>query len=151
MRRTIPIVVAALVALSLAAGGMGAHAKKRVRKVVADYRSPTVGAGGIVSECNEHDNVGCVDMVALSGERYIRVSIEDDLGTQVYANLAQDVDGDGIQDFIHAFCGEMERAQQIDPMKKVTIHIFEGPGRGALDCPGPSSSGTITGLFSRRP
>lgn len=139
------LVTAALI--TPAAAGRG----RQPRKDEIPYRAPTAGIGGVVSQCDEHDQIGCVDFVPRLKERFIQVKVADDSGAAVYANLAQNTDSDPMQEIIHRFCGEMEEPLEIDPTTKVTVHIYEGPGMGALTCVGPATSGIVTAVHSTRP
>lgn len=150
LRRGFSVIVLCVLVTAVVVAPALAGKRRAARRDEIPYRAPTAGAGGVISQCDEHDQVGCADFVPRLAEKFILVTVEDDSGSAVYANLAQDIDDDGVQEFIHRFCGEMDEPIEIDPTKKVTVHVFAGPGYGDPTCVGPATSGLITVRHSTR-
>lgn len=131
------------------AAGMNKAAQPE-RTVEAQYTRPAGAlAGGF---CNTGDGGGCVEFDVLPGERFISVDIEDALGTEVFATVRQDTDGDGMSDRGGAICGRSDKVIRIEPVREapVRVTIWADPNLTDPFCTGGASFGTVTVTFTKR-
>jgi len=149
MRRAlVALSLSALVAGSIA---MPAHAGKKARSRVMklEYTEPAYGTAGI-GVCFQGSSCAFFGD-PVGKERHVSVSIKDSLGTDVYASLIQDTNGDGnylaTDDLTVHFCGRTEEPVEIEPNAPVSVWVWQGPG-AAPACAGGASSGTVTATFS---
>ena len=145
----IGVIVGALLVGALTAP---VNAGKKPRKVEMPYSEPAVGTTG-VGVCFQGASCAFFGPPA-AGEKFVSVSVEDDLGTDVYGSVIQDTNGDGnflaTDDLTVHFCGATTEAIPIEPGKAVSVWVWQGPGANP-PCAGGASSGTVTGTFSSTP
>ncbi len=104
-----------------------------------NYVEPT--AGGVRGGMGNY-----VEFDTNEGERFLRVSIVDETGLAVGAEILQDPDGDGDEAVLATFCGATERAVRITGGVPVGILFQEGPCEdGGLP---RGISGTVEGIFT---
>lgn len=116
-------------------------------------RAPYVTPGG-VSGITAGETVvngasyGAVTIRTMRGERTIGVSVADETGLPVAAELAQDTDGDGANDrAFAAFCGKAHGIAVPSPGRPVVVYIQAGTcGTGAISAP---TRGTVTATLYR--
>ena len=148
MRRTTALIAAVLVAATIAAP---AHAgkKPKSRSMEIAYTEAAHGTHG-VGVCFQGASCAFFGDPLLK-ERFVSVSVEDDLGTDVFASVIQDTNEDGnylaADDLTVHFCGETAEPVEIEPDKSVAVWVWQGPGANP-PCPGAASSGTITATFT---
>lgn len=143
-----------LVALLLGALFTPAHAgkKPRPRKVEMAYSEPAYGTAG-VGVCFQGSSCAFFGP-PLPKEKFVSVSIEDDLGTDVYASVIQDTNEDGnflaTDDLTVNICGETTEPVEVELAKAVSVWVWQGPG---IDppCASAASSGVVTATFSSAP
>ena len=144
------------VALSVASMLIGSLAlpaeagkKAKPRKLQIEYVEPAYGTHG-VGVCFEGSSCAFFGD-PLGKERFVSVTVEDDLGTDVYATLIQDTNEDGnylaTDDLTVGFCGSTAEPVEIEPGKGVSVWVWQGPGANP-PCAGGASSGTITTTFT---
>lgn len=149
MRKT--IVALALASLVIGALSVPAHAgkKPKPRKLEIEYTEPANGTHG-VGVCLQGASCAFFGDPMLK-ERFISVTVEDDLGTDVFASVIQDTNEDGnflaADDLTVNFCGSTAEPVEIEPNKAVSVWVWQGPGANP-PCAGGASSGTITATFS---
>ena len=141
-------------ALLFGAAAAPVHAGKRAkpRKIELPYTEPAYGTAG-VGVCFQ--GTSCAFFGApKSTERFVSVSIEDDLGTDVYASVIQDTNEDGnflaADDLTVNMCGETAEPIELEPGKAVSVWVWQGPGANP-PCAGGASSGTVTATFTATP
>ena len=143
MRRMIALAMLAvcLVAGSATAGSRGRTVEQAYQPVEAD---PTVPQGGIHSSSS-------ATFRTRARERFVSVTIQDDSGLAVPAEVRQDVDGDEEADVSHTFCGSTPDAVAIEPGVAVEVVRFTGSCNDVTDPAGYGSwtTGTVTATFSR--
>lgn len=90
---------------------------------------------------------GCVEFAVLSRppERFVSLSIKDDLENVVGAALLQDADEDGSDEVVALVCGESRSPVRISPGRPLTVVICEGVLGSS--CPSVASAGTVTATF----
>ena len=149
MRKT--TVGIAITCVLLGAVSMPAHAGKKTkpRRLELTYSEPAHGTAG-VGVCFQ--GASCAFFGdPLGKERFVSVTVEDDLGTDVYASVIQDTNEDGsylaADDLTVHFCGETAEPVEIEPDKAIAVWVWQGPGVDPL-CPGGASSGKITATFT---
>ena len=148
MRKGAVILLAAVIAASVVAP---AHAgkKAKTRSLELAYTEPAHGTHG-VGVCFQGASCAFFGDPLLN-ERFVSVSIEDDLGTDVFGSVVQDTNEDGnflaADDLTVHFCGETAEPVEIEPDKAVSVWVWQGPGANP-PCPGAASAGTITATFS---
>jgi hypothetical protein len=149
MRKT--IVALTVTSMLLGALSVPAQAGKKAkpRKLEIEYTEPAHGTSG-VGVCFEGTSCAFFGDPMLK-ERFVSVTVEDDLGTDVYASVIQDTNEDGnylaTDDLTVGFCGSTGEPVEIEPDKAVSVWVWQGPGPNP-PCPGGASSGTITTTFS---
>lgn len=154
MRRTITtLLVLSLIGGAFAAPAANAAKKKKKPKRVertaeGTYDLPAIGAGGL-GICFP-GTIGCIAFGATAEEKFIEVSVKDQLGQNVYASVSQDIDGDNRGDQGFNICGSTTEPMPIEPGVEVIVFIWEGPGIRP-PCAGASSSGKVTVTFSNLP
>ena len=149
MRRTALVLV-----IGIAVAGLvgPAHAARRAkpRTLEMAYSESAHGTHG-VGVCFQGASCAFFGDPLLN-ERFVSVSVEDDLGTNVFASVMQDTNEDGnflaADDLTVHFCGETAEPVEIEPDKAVSVWVWQGPGTNP-PCPGGASAGTITATFSR--
>ena len=149
MRRAmVAMAIGAVLAASVAAP---AHAgkKPKPRSLEISYTEPAYGTSG-VGLCFEGTSCAFFGDPLLK-EKYVSVSIEDGLGTDVFASVIQDTNEDGSylasDDLTVHFCGSTAEPIEIEPDKGVSVWVWQGPGPNP-PCAGGASSGTITATFA---
>ncbi len=152
MRKT--IVAVAVASVVIGALSVPAHAGKKAkpRKLEMTYSEPAHGTAGI-GVCFQGSSCAFFGE-PLGKERFVAVTVEDDLGTDVYASLIQDTNGDGnflaTDDLTVNFCGVTTEPVELEPDKAVSVWVWQGPGANP-PCAGGASSGTVTATFSTTP
>lgn len=149
MPRTIATVLLGIVAVASLGVPATAGKKAKPRKAELTYSEPAYGTAG-VGVCFQ--GASCAFFGAPQGnERFVSISVEDDLGTDVYASVIQDTNEDGnflaTDDLTVHFCGATAEPVEIEPGKAVSVWVWQGPGV-TPPCAGGASSGTITATFS---
>lgn len=149
MRKTLIAVIVGAVLSSALVAPVHAGKKAKQRKVEMPYSEPAYGTAGI-GVCFQ--GASCAFFgPPLRKERYVSVSIEDNLGTDVYASVIQDTNEDGnylaTDDLTVNICGETVEPIELETGKPVSVWVWQGPG---LDppCASAASSGTVTATFS---
>lgn len=145
------LVMVSIAAVLTAAIGAPAHAGKKAkpRKMKISYTEPAHGTAG-VGLCFQGTSCAFFGE-PLGKEKSVSVSVEDDLGTDVYASLIQDTNEDGnylaTDDLTVHFCGQTAEPVEVEPNKAVSVWVWQGPG---LDppCLGGASAGVVTATFS---
>ena len=158
MRRTITTILAGALVLGAFAAPM-ADAKKKPKKYTrtaeAAYSNPSPGAavsaGGVSTAagyCAGFPN--CIEFPTTPKDTYVKVKVDDASGQKVVGYIDQgDIDGDGIGDLVHKFCGEHPQAVPITAGTPVGINIYSGTcddGSAAA-----VTTGTISVTFSNKP
>ena len=149
MRKT--IVAIAVAGMVIGALSVPAHAGKKAkpRKLEIKYTEPAHGTSGI-GVCFEGTSCAFFGDPMLK-ERFVSVTVEDDLGTDVYASVIQDTNEDGnylaADDLTVGFCGSTAEPVEIEPDKAVSVWVWQGPGPNP-PCAGGASAGTVTATFS---
>ena len=149
MRKTIVSVAVAMLLVGSLTVPAHAGKKAKPRKLEIKYTEPAHGTHG-VGVCFEGTSCAFFGDPMLK-ERFISVTVEDDLGTDVYATVIQDTNEDGnylaADDLAVGFCGSTEEPVEIEPDKGVSVWVWQGPG-ASPPCPGVASAGTITATFT---
>lgn len=162
MRKTITAVVAiGLIAGAFMAPAAEAGKKKKAKKysrtVEASYAHPApgaaVGVAGVASAaygyCAGYPGE-CVEFATTAKDKYVKVKVDDASGQKVVGYIDQgDVDGNGIGDLVHYFCGEHPAAVPITAGVPVGVNIYSGTcddGSTAV-----VTSGDIKVTFSNKP
>ncbi len=78
-------------------------------------------------------------------ERYVSLTITDDVADNVRAVVGQDIDGDGVDEEIIEFCNATEAPVKITPGVPVTVWTQEGTC--ADGSPSTPTFGTIEAMF----
>jgi len=81
-------------------------------------------------------------------ERFVSVTVEDDMGLPVAISVTQDTTGDGVPERTFDACGETNRPVSIQPNYDVVVYIFQAPCN-LPDVSGLATSGTVTATFTR--
>ena len=81
------------------------------------------------------------------GERHISVVVEDQSGLPARAVVGQDIDGDGVTEWIGELCGATESPIRFRKGYDVTVAAQEGPC--ANNTVGMATFGTITATFTK--
>jgi hypothetical protein len=149
MRKTIICTLVGVLVVGALVVPASAGKKAKSRKAELKYSEPAHGTAG-VGVCLQ--GASCAFFgPPLGKEKTISVTVEDDLGTPVYASVMQDTNEDGnflaADDLTVHFCGETAEPVEIEPGKDVSVWVWQGPGANP-PCPGAASSGTITATFS---
>jgi hypothetical protein len=144
--------------IGLLAGAMFAPAeakkkKKRVeRKVELAYQVPSPGVSGVVGACLAVlgvEGTACIDIPTGAGETFIKVDVADASGRPVPFDLAQDSDSTntGLEIFASG-CGTTPDAVPMSEGLAVRVSVT---AVGGPDCPGVSTTGTVTATLSNLP
>lgn len=140
------VLVATTVAVAASVAPAEARRNHSPRVVEESYSEPMYWP--VPAACAEHR--GCVSFYPRSGQRAISISVSDDLGTEPYLYVYQDVDGDGKSDTpdrLAAVCGRTEAPVPIQPGIEVDVFInFENVELCGTEF---ARKGTVTASFSR--
>lgn len=151
MRKALIGAIVGALLLGALAAPVHAGKKSKPRKVEMPYSEPAYGTAG-VGVCFQGASCAFFGPPA-AGEKFVSVSIEDDLGTDVYASVIQDTNGDGnflaTDDLTVNFCGATTEPVEIEPGKDVSVWVWQGPGANP-PCASAASSGTVTATFSSK-
>ena len=146
--RAVAIGMGLVLAAAIAAPAQ-ARKKPKPRSLQLSYTEPAYGTSG-VGLCFQGTSCAFFGDPLLK-EKYVSVSVEDELGTDVFASVMQDTNEDGnyltSDDLTVHFCGETAEPVEIEPDKGVSVWVWQGPGASPA-CPGGASSGTITATFA---
>lgn len=82
-------------------------------------------------------------------ERFVSVEIADDSSPDAYAQISQDVDGDGVDDLFVPICSRSVLPVLVVPHVPVKVIAYQGPCFDGM--PARATSGTVTATFSSRP
>ncbi len=136
----------ALLTSCLIAGAAGAGASGRT--VERSYE-PVYVESGVPAGTTSHSNG--VTFRTKASERFVSVTIEDQSGLAIPARIAQDVDGDDVDDLEHEFCGTTSGPVAITPGVPVDVWMSHGTCDGVTDptSAGGWTTGTVTATFSR--
>jgi hypothetical protein len=150
MRKALVGAIIGALWLGALAAPVQAGKKPKKRKAEMAYSEPAYGTAG-VGVCLQ--GASCAFFgPPLAQERFVSVSIEDDLGTDVFASVIQDTNEDGnflaADDLTVNFCGETAEPVELEPGKAVSVWVWQGPGADP-PCAGPASAGMVTAIFSR--
>ncbi|MGH2693785.1 MAG: hypothetical protein ACRDJJ_03105 [Actinomycetota bacterium] len=151
MRRTI---VAAII-LGLLAGSLVAPAEAGKKKKKATTRtaegSYDMPALVLLGACAQTGAIGCVTFATAKEESWItKLKITDQHGMPVYAELAQNLDGDNISETdLGAVCGKLKEPVQFKPGFEVYVWILTPP-RDPTCVPGQGTSGQVKITFSNK-
>lgn len=88
-----------------------------------------------------------VDFTPRPGERFIRIVLEDRSGQPARGTVGQDLDGDGVQDVTHDFCGQTTAPVRFRAGTDLTVLAQDGPCEDGT--PAVTTFGTITATFTR--
>lgn len=152
MRKALTGAIAGALLLGALAAPVQAGKKPKQRKAEMPYSEPAHGTAGI-GVCFQ--GASCAFFgPPMAKEKFVSVSIEDGLGTDVYASVIQDTNEDGnflaTDDLTVNFCGAMSEPVELEPGKAVSVWVWQGPGANP-PCVGAASSGTVTATFSSTP
>lgn len=143
MRKTALALTAGLLAISLVSPASGGPNDRTVTK---EY---TMANGMVIYESTSATwSVGTAWKVfrPKPGERFVSISISDDLGRPVFGHTHFHQDGDGEVDEVD-FCNETPKPIRLGAAKKLEVAVFLGT------CPDGTPSlvtqGTVTATFSR--
>ncbi len=149
MRRTLIVLLAGVLLLSLAAPTSMAKKKKRKERTAeATYvGGAPAGALGLyntpcLGECARFD--------VKKEDRYVSLHLADATGEPVYASIYVNGYTDGGDPHEHV-CGESDGALRLSRGLKELVVVLETSGGVSADCPGPPTSGTIHATFSNLP
>jgi hypothetical protein len=151
-------IVTALI-LGLVAGSLAAPAeakKKKKKKPVKVTREAEgtydLPALVVLGACGQTGAIGCVTFATGPKETWItELKITDQHGLPVYAELAQNLDGDNISEVdLGSLCGELKEPVQITSGYDVYVWILTPP-RDPTCAPGQGTSGTVNITFSNLP
>lgn len=94
------------------------------------------------------NNVGCVEFIALPGERFVSISLDDSSGQTVRAWLKRDFDADGVidGDWVEV-CGRTSMPVRVSPGTVVKIQLQRGECGSVESTP---TTGIVTAVFSNR-
>lgn len=149
-RRFLALTLAALTVVAFATpGSAGKKKAPKPRQMELTYTNPAYGTAGI-GLCFQGES--CLFYGApLPKEKYFQVEIKDQLGSDVYASVIQDTNGDGsylaTDDLTVGICGKTTEPIEIEPNKPVSVWVWQGPGVDP-PCAGTATSGTATATFS---
>lgn len=96
------------------------------------------------------DNIGGAAFASGSDEKFVSVTIEDDLGMDVSAAVGQDPEGDNTVSTT-AFCTSTEEPLPITPGLEVTVFVYAGPCTDPAPAPAFATQGKIVVTFSNLP
>ena len=155
MRRTMTTLL--ILGLLIGAFGLPAEAAKRKKKKPtrverteeSGYQVPAIGLAGI-GYCSGGPGVGCALFPVQRNEKFAHVEIQDASGTEVFAQMNQDLDGDGFVDTSVPFCGSTDEPLAIEPGGTIEIWVWTGPSLD-LSCTGVATTGSMTVTFSNLP
>ncbi len=152
MRRALVAISIAVIVAGTIATPVQAGKKAKPRNMEIAYTEPAYGTAGI-GLCFQGSSCAFFGD-PLGKEKFVSVSVTDDLGTEVHASVIQDTNGDGnylaTDDLTVHFCGETQERVEIEPDKPVSVWVWQGPGADP-PCAGTASSGTATATFSATP
>lgn len=147
MRRIVGLVLAGLLAASLATP---AAAGRSGRTVTKDY---TMADGAIVSHggggAEAHWYLGANREIfrIRPAERFVSFSISDNAGQPVRGHIHIDTDGDGRLEELDDFCEETPKPIAVGVAREVEVAVIFGPCHGGdLSI---VTQGTITATFSK--
>ena len=107
------------------------------------YQTVTVGVGTISS-------TNGVEFRSKKGERFLQISIDDEVGTYVPARVGQDFDGDGVDERSDEICSETERPIKLRGGATVTVWMGKGfCGEVTGGRAGGWFQGVVTATFTR--
>ena len=130
-------VAASLVLLTPAQAG-----KSRVMEV--RYENPAVGSGAAGGVCS-----GCPSLISTRKERYVSITVTDDVNPAAGVRIRWDNNGDGTSDGFFYVCAETPEPVKIPP--GVALDVFPYVV-GTPECPhGTATAGTVTATFSASP
>ena len=148
-RRSIAGIMIAVLLVIGAGTPVAAGKKAKPRKMEISYTEPAYGTTGI-GLCFQGSSCAFFGD-PIGKEKFVSVTVRDDLGTDVYASVIQDTNEDGAylatDDLTVHFCGETEEPIELEPNKAVSVWVWQGPGANP-PCPGAASAGTVTATFS---
>lgn len=116
------------------------------RKVTGEYNTLILNVSEEPPGANGHLSNG-VQFKARRGETAVSFSIEDRSGLPARALVGRDIDGNGVVDAEHEFCGETTEPIELAGRDTLVVWVQEGPC--ADDKPAASTLGTITAVFTR--
>ena len=96
------------------------------------------------------DNIGGASFPTGTGEAYVSITIEDDLGQDVSAAVGQDPEGDNTVSTT-GFCTSTEEPVPIEPGLEVTVFVYAGPCTAPALAPAFATQGKIVATFSNLP
>lgn len=140
-------VVSGLIVGSVATAEAG---KKKAPKKTSRVAEATYIAPARFYATSGSDNIGGASFATGSGESFVSVTIEDDLGLDVSAAVGQDPEGDGTVTTT-AFCTSTEEPLPITPGLEVTVFVFVGPCTSPSPAPAFATQGKIVATFSNMP
>lgn len=141
MRRTMMAGLILCLAAAPAIGGetSGRTATGEYNTLVVNLSEDPPGANGNLSNG--------VEFKARRGETAVSFAIEDRSGLPARAIVTSDLDGDGVADTEHEFCGETTEPIALKGRDTLVVSVQEGPCEDGE--PAIGTLGTITATFTR--
>ena len=117
------------------------------RTVSGDYNTLAVNLSDEQPPAASGQISNGVQFKVRKGERTVSFVIEDKSGLPARALVGRDLDGNGIVDAEHEFCGETTEPIALESRDTLVVWVQEGPCEGGE--PAIGTFGTITATFAR--
>jgi hypothetical protein len=151
MKKSFASVLAAALVLGALFVPVAEAGKRKSRKATGTYSAPSAAVEG-----NGYCDPGCVRFNTKSSERYVQMTVVDQTGLPVSAQVTvPDQNGDGFVDTIAAFCGKSGKIPFTGGLE-LSVFLYGHPTTGLFEqfggptaCNGAATGGKVKAVFTR--